>query len=94
MPYSYSMGSGGNNALSTPERMPQAAPQVNAAAPDWFSSLDATGNTTQHNNNNFGGNQSSSGLHHRGGNQQSDQRNNRGGNHPSLNDADMNLFRY
>jgi hypothetical protein len=94
MPYSYSMGSGGNNAMSTPEWMPQAAPQVNAAAPDWFSSLDATGNTTQKNNNNFGGNQSSSGLHHRGGNQQSDQRNNRGGNQPSLNDADMNLFRY
>jgi hypothetical protein len=86
MPYSYSMGSGGSNAMSTPEWMPQAAPHVTAAAPDWFSSIDAS-------NNNFGGNQSSGGLHHRGGNQ-NDQRNNRGGNQPSLNDADMNLFRY
>lgn len=92
MPYSYSIGSSGSNATSTPEWMPQAAPRVNAAVPDWFSSIDATGSSTQ-SNNNFGSNQSSGGLHHRGGNQ-IDQRNNRGNNQPSLNDADLNLFRY
>ena len=82
LPYN-SNAMGCNSILSAPDWMPQSAPHVHAAAPDWFGSFDAS-NTTQ--SRNYMGNQS--GLHNC--------QHNRGSNQLSspLNNADMDLFKY